>query len=248
MFHVEQFLEEWFISRSISLPFEKIRKLGNYINAIHSANNKFNITGFSNLGDITTNLVLSSLEPVLRLNVPRGTTFVDMGSGSGIPGIPLCIYNEHFFGTMVESNHKKFSFIASMIDELLLHNALALNNRGEDMGRSTIHRERYFFCFSRAFSSVYTVSEVCSPLLSIGGWLYIYSRDTVPSAPDQDKLEKHIADLGLSVVDMADREGLGVSMEGILLRKVSSTPERYPRRHAVIKRDSLKIHGPVADH
>ncbi len=245
MFHVEQFLDDWFSARAIPTSSKLIHSLEKLIIAIYHANKKFNITGFSTQQEITENLVLSSLVPFLHLKVPRGTSFVDMGSGAGIPGVPLCIFNEDLFGTMVDSSGKKSSFIASAIEALRLSNATVLNVRGEEMGRDMTHREKYSMCFSRAFSSLYAVSEICAPLLSIGGFLYIYSGDSSPSAPANKDLDAHMGLLGLSPTTSFHRENLGVSREGIFLQKTTSTPDIFPRRYAVIKRESRKVHGSI---
>ena len=92
-------LKSWALDHSISIDLIVEKKLLAYANLLHETNKKFNLTGIpQSMGIILNTLIIGSIEPVIRLNVPRGTLYADIGSGAGIPGIPMGIIHDHLRG------------------------------------------------------------------------------------------------------------------------------------------------------
>lgn len=218
-----------------------ISRLSRYSSMVYAAGTRFNLTGFKTLEDITANLVISSLEPVLHLDVPRGTRIIDLGSGSGVPGIPMSIFHGSGDFLLVESNEKKSAFIADAIEELSLKNATSLNARAEEIGHNPEYRESFDFVFTRAFSSTYITLELALPLLLQGGSLYIYAHESFRQSSPSGSLLSHVELLGAFACDEELQLQMKLPMTGYLFRKISPTPERYPRRYAIIKRDSSRF-------
>lgn len=243
MFHVEHRIRDFFQEYHKPIPLQTLTLLVEYTHAVHSTNDKFNITGFSSIEDITEKLILDSIRPLLSLNVPRGTQFLDMGTGAGIPGIPLCLVCDSLSGTLVDSNHKKIAFLEDIIRGLRIQNATPVCIRGEEMAKDSAYRDSFFFAISRAFSNVYTMAEICAPMIEIGGFLYIYSKDALPDISQIVGLQLHFSDLGIRPATAEERACLGLGEENIILKKIADTPLRYPRRYAAIKREAQKILG-----
>lgn len=241
MFHVEHRIKTWFSDRGFTPDTDKIAKLASYISKIKEAANHFNLTGFKSLEEITDHLVLESLEPLLGLIVPRGTRAFDIGSGAGIPGIPLSIYHEHISFHLIESHDKKATFIKSVIEDLSIPNAVVAHGRAEEIGHNPELRESFDYAFARAFSSTYTTLELSLPLLKTGGYLYIYAHDTFAASNPSPELLAHIESLG--AVPLLDENPASINLpdRGYSFLKSSSTPSRYPRRYAVIKRESSRL-------
>lgn len=240
MFHVEQYVKKFFYSSQFICDDTAIEKLSLYAHRIHETNKKFNLTGFSSIEDIAEKLLLQSIKPFLSLNVPRGTKFIDMGTGAGVPGLPLCIAFCNLTGILVDSNSKKINFILSVIDELEIQNADAVCARGEDIAKDSLFRQSFFFATSRAFSNVYVTSEICAPFVQTGGFLYVYSNDVLPQSSEHPLLFQHFSDLGIRPAIQEERSSLGPGMNDIVLIKIAETPEKYPRRFAAIKREAEK--------
>ena len=238
MFHVEQYISQWFERNSIEIADKTIRLLSRYAVLIHETNTAFNLTGFKSLEEITHHLVLLSLEPLLNLNVPRGTRFIDVGTGAGIPGIPLCIFHNQLSGTLLDSNHKKTGFIDGIISDLSLTNAGTLCGRAEELGHDSLHREQYGMAFSRALAGIYAALELSLPFVDAGGYLYVFSHDNSIHTTLSQPVLDHANELGAQFVSGQDRHIHGISAAGYLFKKTRSTPDRYPRRFAVIKRES----------
>lgn len=213
----------------------RIKLLLEYAHAIFTENEKYNLTGHKTISDIIDNLIIGSLGPVKLLNVPRGTLFADLGTGAGIPGIPIAILHEEAEGTLFDSNQKKVRFINKIAEELGLQNIEGTDIRVEDAGRTEAYRKKFDIVFTRAMSDIYTIAELGSPLLKVGGFIFLfaeYSRIDI-----SEKLINHLLDLGLSEEIL---QGPDPYEDGIILRKIKHTDEKYPRRMPVIKRMALK--------
>lgn len=240
MFHVEHCMAEWFQARNICAPGDTLSKLARYSEMVFETGKLFNITGFKSLEDIAKNLVLASLEPVLGLNVPRGTRIVDIGSGAGIPGIPMSLYHRDGEFHLLESNEKKSSFITSVVEALSITNALSVNVRAEDIGHNPDYRESFDFACARAFASTYITLELGLPLLRTGGFLCIYANTTFAETNPPRDLLSHIEYLGAVPCDNTTLRRLNLPCTGYYFEKKIPTPVKYPRRYAVIKRESSK--------
>jgi 16S rRNA (guanine527-N7)-methyltransferase len=211
-----------------------------YSNEIFNENKKFNLTGHKNLLDIIDNHIVKSLIPVKDLNVPRGTLFADIGTGAGIPGIPLAIKYGESKGILFDSNHKKINFINRTAAHLGITNVNAVAGRVEEICREADYRESFDMVFSRAMSDIYTISELGAPLLKVGGLLFLFSKEPKESKDKKelgDNIIEHIDNLGLSMGNLAPIEH---NMEMLIFRKIKKTDKKYPRRISAIKRMAVR--------
>lgn len=216
-------------------------KLMRYARFIFEENKKFNITGFKSIEDIFNKLIVESIEPIAGIAVPRGTRFFDIGSGAGVPGIPIGVFFERFEGQLIESNAKKVLFMQRMIDELGIENLSVIGARAEDIARLPDYRESADWLFARAFQSVFTTLEIGAPFLRVSGLLYIYSSTRLEELPEEVLI--HAERLGLSFLGSDQHGRYGVSEAGLLLLKQRSTPDEYPRRFAAINREARRVSG-----
>lgn len=218
----------------------KLKLLLNYADAINTENKNFNLTGHKLLSEIIENLIIGSLEPVKNIDVPRGTLFADIGTGAGIPGIPLSIKYETCKGILFDSNQKKIRFINKTLLDLGITNISGINTRVEDACRSEDYREKFDLVFTRAMSDIYTIAELGSPLLKVGGCIFLYAnKDQVTI---DNYLLKHLEEVGLSANNMdCSKLFTGAdNINGIILVKIQHTSDKFPRRMPVIKRMALK--------
>jgi 16S rRNA (guanine527-N7)-methyltransferase len=244
-FHVEQ--NEMLsaeIRKKLSFTNEQADKLNSYAQLIHEENRKYNLAGHKTLEEIIENLILGSILPVKKLIVPRGTIFADLGTGAGIPGIPLAVYIEKSQGVLFDSNSKKIRFIESAAAECGINNIKTVNCRIEEAGKNNEYRKSFDWVFSRAMADIYTACELGAPLLKRGGKLFLYSREKeLVRSPE---FIKHLDNLGLKPESEESggnkqMETLKAEEEGILLKNIRPCPHEFPRRIAVIRRESDKI-------
>ena len=228
----------WAAEKGIELDPSVEEKLYLYTDLICETNKKFNITGIKSRDEIMKTLVIGSIHPICEMDVPRGTKFVDIGSGAGIPGIAIGVFFEGVSGLLVESNHKKADFIHNAIDKLNLFNLKVVCDRAENVAREESYREIFDFAFARAFGSIYIIMEAGAPLLKINGLLYSYSSRGISELPEG--VVSHADEMGLSFLP-AEEGGKREPASGILIRKERPTPRRFPRGFAVIKREAKRI-------
>lgn len=218
----------------------KLNVLLAYAELIYHENQKYNLTGNKTLMEIIDNLIIGSLNPVLEMNVPHGTLFADLGTGAGIPGIPLAVKYPDISGVLFDSNRKKIDFIERVKVNLEIRNIRTSAVRIEESGRLSEFREKFDLVVTRAMSDLYTIAELSSPLLKTGGYLYVYTN--IKHNGVSDNISDHITRLGLTIVN--DQHGISMFTmsyaEGILIKKIKRTEEVYPRRMAVIKRMAVK--------
>ena len=100
--------------------------------------------------------------------IPVGASILDLGSGAGIPGIPLAIAlgNEV---TLSEVRRGRVAFLEAAVDDLKLANVQVRLGRAEALGR------RFDVCVARAFSSPAVTWQVAEPLLEPGGRLIYWA-------------------------------------------------------------------------
>ncbi|MBN2403148.1 MAG: 16S rRNA (guanine(527)-N(7))-methyltransferase RsmG [Spirochaetes bacterium] len=239
MFHVERdIIQKWLKDKNIRIKDEIEDKMLRFADMIHSANQKFNLTGLKTRTEILTELILRSLDPVCDIIVPRGTRFADIGSGAGIPGVPLAIFFSSFSGTLIESSKKKTEFIKSAVEELGLAGINVICDRAEEIAAGALHREQYDWVFARAFGKLYITLELAAPFVKQKGYLYIYSTIVSEQIPAQTL--NHSDKLGINIMSHKQMGDIKLSKTGLCFKKEKNTPNKYPRKYPIIKREAEK--------
>ena len=211
--------------------------LDKYAGLLHKYNNRFNLTGLKTVEEIQEVLIAGSIFPFRAINVPRGTLMADIGTGAGIPGIPLSIIMQKASITMFDSTLKKIEFIKEAIKKLGIENASAVCGRIEELGRDSAFRECFDWVTTRAMADPFTAVELGAPLLKTGGYMYLYASEKQSKLTG--KITTHLSRLGLE--ELKEQKKLSVletECSGILLVKTGSTDLKFPRRMAAIKRNS----------
>ncbi len=240
MFYVERdIIIDQFAGLNIKIGEEKTDKMYHFAEMIHEANSKFNITGLKSADEIFNELIIGSIMPVCDIIVPRGTRFIDLGSGAGIPGITLAVYFDGISGVLIEANNRKAKFIESVISGLKLKGLQVICGRAEEIAVDPVHRERYDWCFIRALGKLYIMLELGAPFVRKNGHLYIYSNVRLEDISEKEL--KHIEKLGLHIMSHEIQGEKHMPNSGLCFKKDISTPGKYPRKYAIIKREAAII-------
>ena len=160
---------------------------------------------------------------------------IDIGTGSGIPGVPLKIINDEINITFVDSNNKKCDFLKMVSSKL----GIRLNvfcARIEDLAQNVYHRERYDLCISRALSKISTLHEFALPFLKLSGEaLYIkglnISKEIIESEYSAKVLGGNLSNYS-TVTKMSSI---------VKFKKIKNTPKSYPRRVGIPKKSPLGL-------
>jgi 16S rRNA (guanine527-N7)-methyltransferase len=215
---------------------KKTEKLLAYADRIYKTIGRINLTGLKSKNEIISKLIIGSLYPILGYNVPRGTLFLDIGTGGGVPGVPFGIVNDHLNGILVDSVGKKINFVNEVILSLGLDNIKTINARLEDFCRSEI-RGKAGLVMSRALGPIYLAIEFAAPLMAKSGFLFVYANN---EAELDTVVMSHAERLGLRLLSTEERNGLGFGL-GYVFLKQDVCPDCYPRRASVVKNEIQKL-------
>jgi 16S rRNA (guanine527-N7)-methyltransferase len=202
-----------------------------------------NVTGTKDVERILADHVLDSLSCFLHEPLFRARRLADVGSGGGLPGIPINIMRRDLATTLVESTGKKARFLRHAVDGLSLKCVEVANTRVEDLGRTLAHRGAYDIVTCRAVARLSVVAEYCVPLLETGGcaiamkgWLDPEELAEGYRALDAlgAKVTKTMSVPMLSEVDEKERNL-------VILEKIRETPARYPRRTGIVVKRPLGV-------
>src|SRR6266852_4646175 len=122
-----------------------------------------------------TDLVEDSL--VLLDHLGSGHKLVDVGSGGGLPGLPLKIARPDLAVTLVEADQAKAAFLVQACAKLRLGDVEVLARRAEEVGHDPTYREAFDVAVARALAPMPVLVELCLPLVRVGGRLLAQKTD-----------------------------------------------------------------------
>ena len=155
-------LKRGLIEIRLTLEEDIQRGLLDYIALIEKWNSAYNLTAIREPEKMVSHHLLDSLAVAPHLHAKR---LLDVGSGAGLPGIPLALARPKMHVTVLDSNHKKAAFLTQAVIELKLSNADVCNERVE----SWQTQNKFDAIISRAFSDMGEFVRIARHLLAPGG-------------------------------------------------------------------------------
>ena len=154
----------------VRLPRGARDKLAAYLDLLAKWNRTYNLTAIRERERMVTHHVLDSLAVLPHLREPDGRdglSLLDVGSGGGVPALPLAIARPAWRVVALDSSHKKGAFLQQAVSELALSNVEAIVARVEDYRPAM----PFDVVISRAFSDLSTFAESSARHLAAGGSL-----------------------------------------------------------------------------
>ena len=224
-----------------SYPFIKIdenqkNQLVSYMELTLKANESFNLTANDTKESFMIKNIIDSLLIVKNLDLD-GKNILDLGSGAGLPGIPLAIYYKNTNFTLLEPLTKRANFLKEIAQKLGLKNVKVVNERAEIFIKNA--RESYDFVTSRAVSRLNILLELSIPFLKVGGKLIAYKGINYQEEINESK---NALDLLYSKIIAIEEENLVQINEkryNIFIQKNQKTSQKYPREYRLIKKKAL---------
>lgn len=202
-----------------------------------------NVIGTRDFGRILLDHVLDSLSCYLFRPVADAGRLADVGSGGGLPGIPIKICVPGMGLTLIESTGKKARFLRRVVDELPLTGTEVVGGRVEDASRKVEHRGMYDVATARAVARLSVLAEYCVPLLKVGGCV-VSMKGRLPDEELSEgeraaeklgaKVSEHIRVPHLPEVGEKERRL-------VVIQKVRETPGKYPRNVGVPAKKPLGV-------
>ena len=205
-----------------------------YIALLIEWNSRVNLTAIDDDEGILTRHLADSLTVIPTLDrclgSVRSAPVIDVGTGGGLPGIPVKIARPALDVTLMDSTGKKIRFCQTVIDELGLDGIHAIHGRAEEMAHRRDYREQFGIVLARAVAPLPTLVEYLLPFAKPGGWCI--AMKGAESQAEADRAGKAITTLGggetfiepVALPGVPDRRAL------VVIRKARRTPDLYPRQ------------------
>lgn len=203
--------------------------------------NESNVVGTKDFSQLLFDHVLDSLSCFLFEPLCNAAKVIDVGSGGGLPGIPLKITEPAIDMALVEATGKKVRFLEHVVEELALSNIRVINARAEDLGQDRLHRDAYDVATARALAPLPTLIEYCIPLVRHGGSVIAMKGDLKDEEVEAGS--RAASDLGAELAELKEVKFIPELAQKkrslVVITKASETPPNYPRRPGVPKKRPL---------
>ncbi|MCX7879635.1 MAG: 16S rRNA (guanine(527)-N(7))-methyltransferase RsmG [Ignavibacteria bacterium] len=196
--------EFWTIlsANGIILDEQQLRSIERYEKELSYWNEKVNLISRKDSNNILENHILHSLTILKYVSLPHKARAIDVGTGGGLPGIPLKIARPDVFMTLIDSISKKIKITSFLAKHTGLRNIDAICMRAEDFAKDKNNYAKFDVVFARAVAKIGTVASWVKNLLkSEGKMVFLKGGDLTEEIRSANKLfknlkfEEHLIDL-----------------------------------------------------
>ena len=196
-------------------------------------NRRMNLTSITDYEEVQVKHFLDSLTIITAIKAidkNQRMTVIDVGTGAGLPGIPLKILLPDIRLMLLEATLKKTKFLRHVIGGLGLDNVEIVIGRAEEVAHEAQYREKFDLVLSRAVASLPALVELTLPFCAVGGRFIAQKKGNIEREVEQ--AQKAIDILGgiLREVKSIELEELGDKRYLVIVDKIKLTPAAYPRR------------------
>lgn len=230
----QQFIEA-LRDKGISLTEKQIQQFSLYYKTLVEWNEKMNLTAITDKKEVYLKHFYDSISIAFDFSFHE-QSIVDVGAGAGFPSIPLKIIYPDIKVTIVDSLTKRITFLQHLFSVLEVDNCQAVSARAEEY---VIERREYYdVAMARAVAKLSILDELCLPLIKVNGYFL---------ALKGLKAQEEIVEANKGITILGGKLEKQVSFlltndnhrTNIIIKKVKSTPKKYPRTFAKIKKQPL---------
>lgn len=222
--------------KGIQLTPRQLEQFRQYYETLVEWNQKMNLTAITEKEDVYLKHFYDSL--TIAFDFPFSSqNIIDVGAGAGFPSIPLKIVYPELKVTIVDSLNKRITFLNHLFAVLQLKDCQAIASRAEDYAQK--YRESADIVMARAVARLNILDELCLPLVKKEG--YFLSLKGKKANEELTEAQKGISLLGGQVISHIDFSlaNHDDQRSNIIIKKVKTTPKKYPRMFAKIKKQPL---------
>ena len=182
-------LQQGITALKLKISPRELQRLLDYLALLQKWNKVYNLTALREPQKMVSHHLLDSLAVVPHIEAHQ---ILDVGSGAGLPGIPLAIARDDWRVTLLDSGHKKAAFLKQAAIELKLSNAKVCCERVE----AWLPEQKFDLIISRAFSDLAEFVTLSKHLLHEGGRFAamkgVYPHEEIAQLPSSYRLERVI--------------------------------------------------------
>lgn len=234
----KEYLRNLFSGCGIVPNDEMIQKYETYATLLVEWNEKINLTAITQPEDICEKHFLDSVLPfVLWGSLENNAKIIDVGTGAGFPSIPLKIVRSDVEITLLDSLNKRINFLNEVCKAINISSE-TVHGRAEDLGKSPIFREKFDVATARAVANLTELCEYCLPFVKVGGFFVALKGQ---SGEEEVKNAKNAIKLLGGKIEKILNYTLPNGDNRVLcvIKKVSETPQKYPRNKGQMKKKPL---------
>jgi 16S rRNA (guanine527-N7)-methyltransferase len=237
---IEKQFNELLQQQGISLNEGQFKQFALYYEQLVSWNEKMNLTGITEREQVYIKHFYDSVSLSFYVPMKEILTLVDIGSGAGFPSIPLKIIYPHLKITIIDSLNKRIQFLDNIVNELVLSDVNCLHGRAEDLARVDKYRDQFDLATARAVAKLNALNELCLPFVKKSGH-FIAMKGSDPAEEIKEakfsfkELKSELE--GIHSFELPVEQS---KRHVIVIKKYSSTPNKYPRKSGIPLKDPLK--------
>ena len=223
---------------NLDLTEKQYQQFITYYEMLVEKNKVMNLTAITEYVEVIEKHFLDSLSLIKAIDLNKDMYVLDLGTGAGFPGIPLKIAFPKIKITLVDSLNKRVMFLKDVENQLGLEDVECVHARAEDLAKKKEYREEYDICVSRAVANLSTLSEYCIPFVKVGGNFISYKSGDCDEEINSSKAA--IKKLGARISKVENFEIKDMGRSFVVIDKISSTPNKYPRKAGLPSKEPLK--------
>ncbi len=220
----------------LSIDPDKAEQFDIYYRELSAWNRTVNLTAITDYEEVQVKHFLDSLTVIQilpGLAAGEELCIIDIGTGAGMPGVPLNILFPDIKLVLIEATLKKVSFLHNIKEKLGLKNIEIVTGRAEEIAHIDDFREKFDVALSRAVARLATLAELTLPFCTAGGTVITQKKGDIEEEIKQAGTAINILGGKLREVKRVELDELSDERYLVVIDKISATPGKYPRRPGV---------------
>ena len=213
----------------IPLTAEQIGQFSVYHEMLLDWNTRMNLTALTAPEDVAVKHIIDSLTAYDAALFDGARTLIDVGTGAGLPGIPLAVYAPHLTVTLLDSLNKRVRFLTEVTAAMGLPNVRCIHARAEEAARTAEHRAAYDIVVSRAVARLPVLLEYMLPFVRVGGTLLALKGRAYAEEQKEARRAAEVLGGGRITARPVHLPGLDDVRAILTVTKERQTPAAYPR-------------------
>lgn len=213
----------------IPLTAEQIGQFSVYNEMLLDWNTRMNLTALTAPEDVAVKHIIDSLTAYDAALFDGARTLIDVGTGAGLPGIPLAVYAPHLTVTLLDSLNKRVRFLTEVTAAMGLQNVRCIHARAEEAARTVEHRAAYDIVVSRAVARLPVLLEYTLPFVRVGGTLLALKGRAYAEEQKEARRAAEVLGGGRITARPVHLPGLDDVRAILTVTKERQTPAIYPR-------------------